>query len=94
MGKEVLDFLKHTIVNAVPCAMGGAYHSNQSFYEDMVSRYYPENREIYIGNMGDDRRNYSSDIEVVFRDYKRGALKEINRFKSIIPINAMRLLGR
>ncbi|MBI2056807.1 hypothetical protein HYT91_00970 [Candidatus Pacearchaeota archaeon] len=63
---QIFNCIKHTIVNAVPSSMTGDYHSNNSYYHDMVSKYYPNDGIIDIGSMRADKLNYGRDISTVF----------------------------
>jgi len=81
MAIHILNCIKHTIVNAVPSSMIGDYRSENSYYNNMISKYYPNNGIIDVGSMGTDKANYGRDISSVFRDYKRAARKEIDKLK-------------
>lgn len=59
--------------------MNGGYESDSAFYRELLSKYYPKNGIISIGNMHEDKLNYSKDFFLVFRDYKRAAAKEIRK---------------
>jgi len=79
-----LKYIKYAFQHVIPNALSGRYRSEEPNYNDLINRYYPENRKINIGHMGVDRQNYSRDFGVVFYDYKKAAHKEILKRQGLL----------
>lgn len=76
---SLFEHIKHTIIKAVPFSLEGNYKSRNKEYLKLISKYYPEDGKIDIGNMNEDRMNIKRDIAMVFWDYKKAAAKEIRK---------------
>lgn len=69
--------IKHSIITAIPCSFSGSYKSGNEQYRSLLSRYYPEDGIIRIGNLRDDRKKYGKDMHIAFGYYKKAAAEEI-----------------
>lgn len=83
---SLLSIIKSALLQNIPAAFQGSYESPNDMYHTIVGNYFPENKQIYIGNTTDDMQRIYHDMHISVRGYKVAGRKEIDKRKLEIEL--------